>query len=86
MAWVILRIRNAVHIAGLDVIRILRSSSEGEEVKASHPLLGIVGLTAVPLGLILFNITAVIYPLKSFSVLFLGVSVIGTQKRNELRR
>ncbi len=77
LAWVILRIRNAVHIAGLDVIRILRSSSEGEEVKASHPLLGIVGLTAVPLGLILFNITAVIYPLKSFSVLFLGVSVIG---------
>ena len=77
LVWVILRIRNAVHIARLDVIRILRSSSEGEEVKASHPLLGIVGLTAVPLGLILFNITAVIYPLKSFSVLFLGVSVIG---------
>ena len=49
LAWVILRIRNAVHIAGLDVIKILRSSSEGEEVKAAHPLLGIVGLTAVPL-------------------------------------
>jgi len=77
LAWVILRIRNAVHIAGLDVIRILRSSSEGEEVKASHPVLAIIGLIAVPLGLILFNITAVIYPLKSFSVLFLGVSVIG---------
>lgn len=77
LAWVILRIRNAVHIAGLDVIRILRSSSEGEEMKAAHPLLGIVGLTAVPLGLIMFNITAVIYPLKSFSVLFLGVSVTG---------
>ena len=77
LAWVILRIRNAVHIARLDVIRILRSSSECEEVKAAHPLLGIIGLTAVPLGLILFNITAVIYPLKSFSVLFLGVSLIG---------
>lgn len=46
-------------------------------MKASHPLLGIIGLLAVPLGLILFNITAVIYWLKSFSVLFLGVSVIG---------
>ena len=77
MAWVILRIRNAVHIARLDVIRILRSSSECEELKAAHPLLGIIGLTAVPLGLILFNITAVIYPLKNFSVLFLGVSLIG---------
>ena len=70
-------IRNAVHIARLDVIRILRSSSEGEEVKAAHPVLGIIGLIAVPLGLILFNITAVIYWLKSFSALFLGVSVIG---------
>ncbi len=77
LAWVILRIRNAVHIARLDVIRILRSSSECEELKAAHPLLGIIGLTAVPLGLILFNITAVIYPLKNFSVLFLGVSLIG---------
>ena len=77
LAWVILRIRNAVHIARLDVIRILRSSSESEEVKGSHPILGIIGLIAVPLGLILFNITAVIYPLKSFSVLFLGVSLIG---------
>ena len=77
LAWIILRIRNAVHIARLDVIRILRSSSEGEEVKAAHPVLGIIGLIAVPLGLILFNITAVIYWLKSFSALFLGVSVIG---------
>lgn len=77
LAWVILRIRNAVHIARLDVIRILRSSSECEEVKGSRPALGIIGLTAVPLGLILFNITAVIYPLKNFSVLFLGVSLIG---------
>ncbi len=77
LAWIILRIRNAVHIARLDVIRILRSSSEGEEVKAAHPVLGIIGLISVPLGLILFNITAVIYWLKSFSALFLGVSVIG---------
>ena len=77
LAWIILRIRNAVHIARLDVIRILRSSSEGEEVKAAHPVMGIIGLIAVPLGLILFNITAVIYWLKSFSALFLGISVIG---------
>ena len=77
LAWVILRIKNAVHIARLDVIKILRASSEGEEVKGSRPALGIIGLIAVPLGLILFNITAVIYPLKSFSVLFLGVSLIG---------
>ena len=53
LAWIILRIRNAVHIARLDVIRILRSSSEGEEVKAAHPVLGIIGLISVPLGLIL---------------------------------
>ena len=77
LAWVILRSKNAVHIARLDVIKILRASSEGEEVKGSRPALGIIGLTAVPLGLILFNITAVIYPLKNFSVLFLGVSLIG---------
>ncbi|MCH5248323.1 MAG: hypothetical protein J1E98_00245 [Lachnospiraceae bacterium] len=77
LVWVILRIRNAVHITRLDVIKILRASSEGEEVKGSHPALGIIGLIAVPLGLILFNITAVIYWLKSFSVLFLGVSLIG---------
>ncbi|TGY91308.1 hypothetical protein E5329_21830 [Petralouisia muris] len=77
LAWVILRIKNAVHIARLDIIKILRASSEGEEVKGSRPALGIIGLTAVPLGLILFNITAVIYWLKSFSVLFLGVSLIG---------
>lgn len=77
LTWVILRIKNTVHIARLDVIRILRSSSESEEVKGSHPALGIIGLIAVPLGLILFNVTAVIYPLKSFSVLFLSVSLIG---------
>ncbi|MDE7330961.1 MAG: hypothetical protein K2O16_01795 [Lachnospiraceae bacterium] len=76
-AWVILRISNAVHIARLDVIKIMRSSSECEEVKGSHPALGVIGLIAVPLGLILFNITAVIYPLKSFSVLFLGISLVG---------
>ncbi len=77
LAWIFLRIKNAVHIARLDVIRLLRSSSEGEEVKGSHPVLGIIGLTAIPLGLILFNITSVIYWTKSFSVLFLGVSLIG---------
>lgn len=77
LTWVILRIKNAVHIARLDVIKILRSSSECEKVKGSHPALGIIGLIAIPLGLILFNITAVIYWLKSFSVLFLGVSLIG---------
>ena len=77
LVWVILRIRNAIHITRLDVIKILRVSSEGEEVKGSHPALGIIGLIAVPLGLILFNITAVIYWLKSFSALFLGVSLIG---------
>lgn len=77
LAWVILRIRNAVHITRLDVIKIMRSSSECEEVKGSHPALGVIGLIAVPLGLILFNITAVIYPLKSFSVLFLGISLVG---------
>ena len=76
-AWVILRIRNAVHITRLDVIKIMRSSSECEEVKGSHPALGVIGLIAVPLGLILFNLTAVIYPLKSFSVLFLGISLVG---------
>lgn len=77
LAWVILRIRNAVSIARLDVIKIMHSSSECEKVKGSHPALGIIGLIAVPLGLILFNITAVIYPLKSFSVFFLGISLIG---------
>ena len=77
LAWAILRIRNATYIARLDVIKILRSSSECEEVKGSHPALGIMGLIAVPLGLILFNITAVIYQLKSFSFLFLGISLIG---------
>lgn len=77
LAWVILRIKNAVHIARLDVIKILRASSEGEEVKGSHPALSIIGLIAIPVGLILFNITAVIYPLKSFSYLFLVVSLIG---------
>lgn len=76
-AWAIQRIRNAAHITRLDVIKIMRSSSECEEVKGSHPVLGVIGLIAVPLGLILFNLTAVIYPLKSFSVLFLGISLVG---------
>lgn len=76
-AWAIQRIRNAAHITRLDVIKIMRSSSECEEVKGSHPVLGVIGLIAVPLGLILFNLAAVIYPLKSFSVLFLGISLVG---------
>lgn len=76
-AWAIQRIRNAAHITRLDVIKIMRSSFECEEVKGSHPVLGVIGLIAVPLGLILFNLTAVIYPLKSFSVLFLGISLVG---------
>lgn len=49
LAWVILRIRNAVQIARLDVIKNLRSSSECEEVKDAHPALGIIGFAAVPL-------------------------------------
>ena len=76
-AWAIQRISNAAHITRLDVIKIMRSSSECEEVKGSHPVLGVIGLIAVPLGLVLFNLTAVIYPLKSFSVLFLGISLVG---------
>ena len=76
-AWAIQRIRNTAHITRLDVIKIMRSSSECEEVKGSHPVLGVIGLIAVPLGLVLFNLTAVIYPLKSFSVLFLGISLVG---------
>lgn len=77
LTWGMLRMKNAMQIARLDVIRILRSASACEEVKGSHPALGIIGLTADFLGLILFNITAAIYWLKSFSVFFLGVSLLG---------
>ena len=59
------------------MIKILHSSSENEEVKGAKPILGLLGLFAIPMGVILFNITAVIDGLKTISMLFLVISLIG---------
>ena len=75
--WIILRFKNAIALSRLDVIKISHSSSECEEVKGSHPVLGVIGIAAIPAGLILFNLTAVIDGMKSISILFLGISLFG---------
>ena len=59
------------------MIKILHSSSENEAVKGAKPILGLLGLFAIPMGVILFNITAVIDGLKTISMLFLVISLIG---------
>ena len=76
-AWGILRLKNTISLSKADVIKILHSSSENEEVKGAKPILGLLGLFAIPMGVILFNITAVIDGLKTISMLFLVISLIG---------
>lgn len=75
--WIILRLKNTIQLKGLDIIKILHASGECEEVKASHPLFGMIGFISIFAGLALFNLTAVIAGLKQFSIFFLGVSLIG---------
>lgn len=75
--WAALLIRNAYRLSKLDIMEILHSSAECAEVKASRPVLGIVGLAAVPAGLVLFNLAAVTVRFKRFSMLFLGISLAG---------
>ena len=69
--------KNTISLSKADVIKILHSSSENEEVKGAKPILGLLGLFAIPMGVILFNITAVIDGLKTISMLFLVISLIG---------
>ena len=76
-AWEILRLKNTISLSKADVIKILHSSSEKEEVKGAKPILGLLGLFVIPMGVILFNITAVIDGLKTISMLFLVISLIG---------
>ena len=64
--------KNTISLSKADVIKILHSSSENEEVKGAKPILGLLGLFAIPMGVILFNITAVIDGLKTISMLFSG--------------
>lgn len=75
--WIVLRIKNSVVLYKIDIIKILHSDSKNEKVKGTHPCLGILGMIAIPLGLIFFNITAVIEGLKNISPWFIGVTLIG---------
>ena len=76
-AWGILSVKNTVALSKADVMKILHSSSGNEEVKGASPALGFLGLIAIPVGVVLFNITAVIGSLKHISIVFLGISLIG---------
>lgn len=77
LAWMMLRVKNAVALTKVDVIKILRTSSDNEEVRGAHPALALLGVIAIPTGVVLFNVTAIIDGLKNISALFLGISLIG---------
>lgn len=77
ITWLGLQIKNSVSLSRIDVVEALKGESVSEDVKGAHPGLGMVGLAMIPLGIILFNITAVSAELKKFSTLFLGVSLVG---------
>lgn len=76
-AWAILHFKNSVALRRLDVVSALKSDSKSEDSKAASPALGLAGLVMIPLGIILFNVTAVNADLKSYSSLFLGISLVG---------
>lgn len=76
-SWVLLRAKNYLDLSGMDVITVLKSDITGETVKGSSPVLGVIGLIAIPFGIIMFNITAVTDGLKKISTVFLGVSLAG---------
>lgn len=77
LTWGVLKIKNAAALLNADVIKILHTSSDNEEVRGAKPALGLLGLIAIPVGVVLFNITAVIDGWKHISMLFLAVSLIG---------
>lgn len=61
----------------MDIIKILKISSENENIKFANPTLGLLGLIGIPAGFILFNICESRNDFfGQISILFLGCSLI----------
>lgn len=56
VTMIIIKIITTRYIRKVDILKILKASSEVEDVKFGKPILGAAGIILIPLGLILFNI------------------------------
>lgn len=75
--WSLLRIRNSRQMKHMEIIGLLHAQEQKEEVKAGNGVFGIIGFLCIPVGLILFNLSAISYTYKKFSMIFLGVTIVG---------
>lgn len=74
---VLLRVKNHLQLSRMDVLQVLKADTTGEKVKMANPVIGMIGFVAIPIGIILFNVTVVIIELKNISTLFLAISLVG---------
>lgn len=73
----LLIILNSVSLKRMDIIKILKMSSENETVKLANPTLGLIGLIGIPVSFFLFNICESRTDfLGDISITFLGSSLL----------
>lgn len=78
MVMVMIHIKTIRYIKQVDIIKILKSTQEVEEVKGDHYILGLIGFILIPLGLFLFRIFSVSEGfLGNIYIVFLGLSLFG---------
>jgi putative ABC transport system permease protein len=75
--WGLLMLQNSITLKRIDIIRILKISSENENQRFANVTLGLIGLIGIPIGFLFFNICE---SRSDFwgqnSMLFLGLSLL----------
>lgn len=54
--WGVLMLFNCAALKKMDIIKILKMSSENETLKFANPTLGLIGLIGIPVGFLFFNV------------------------------
>ncbi|WP_053954995.1 FtsX-like permease family protein [Inediibacterium massiliense] len=78
VAMMIIHIKTIRYIKNADIIKILKSTEEVEDLKGDHYILGVIGFILIPVGLFLFRVFSISEGfLGKIHIIFLGLSLIG---------
>lgn len=76
--WALLTLLNSQTLKRMDIIKVLKISSEIEEMKFCSLALGLTGLVSIPVGFVLFNLCETMGGFWGrISLFFLALSLIG---------
>lgn len=78
LTWLVLNWANSRYILRVDIMKILKTSEEVEEIHGKHFIWGFIGLAAIPTGIVLFFLLQSMDGICNIlSYLCLGASIYG---------